>query len=148
MSNKIFNEMKKLKGSKEINTYKDAYDIVETKLAKAIEPNMSEIRKWFIYKVEKIYDTKMLGTETVYCYNTFNKLKEKYKFNNVALAAKLDVWLIKYKQLGYEGIFDFSKLNTDWILYNLDANIAANNKNKTTYQDKNVNLINTKDRRI
>lgn len=144
----MFGEMKKLKGSKTINTYEEAYHIVETKLAKAIEPNMVEIRKWFIYKAEKIYETKMLGTQVVYCNKTLNKLKEKYQFSNLALAAKLDVWLLKYKQLGYEGIFDFSKLNTDWILYNLDSNTPAYRKNKTTYQDENVNLINTKDRRI
>lgn len=144
----MFNEMKKLKGSKNINTYEEAYHIVETKLAKAIEPNMVEIRKWFIYKAEKIYETKMLGTQVVYCNKTFNKLKDKYKFSNLALAAKLDIWLVKYKQLGYEGIFDFSKLNTDWILYNLDSNTPAHGRKITTYQDQNVNSINTEDRRI
>ena len=144
----MFKEMQKLKGSKNINPYEEAYRTVETKLAKAIEPNMVEIRKWFIYKAEKIYDTKMLGTQVVYCNKTFNKIKDKYKFSNLALTAKLDVWLIKYKQLGYDGIFDFSKLNTDWILYNLDSNTPAYGKKRTTYQDENVNSINTKDRRI
>lgn len=144
----MFKEMQKLKGSKNINPYEEAYRTVETKLAKAIEPNMVEIRKWFIFKAEKIYGTKMLGTQVVYCNKTFNKIKDKYKFSNLALTAKLDVWLIKYKQLGYDGIFDFSKLNTDWILYNLDSNTPAYSKKRTTYQDENVNSINTKDRRI
>ena len=44
----MFKEMQKLKGSKNINPYEEAYRTVETKLAKAIEPNMVEIRKWFI----------------------------------------------------------------------------------------------------
>ena len=77
-----------------------------------------------------------------------NKIKEKYQFNNLALAAKLDVWLIKYKQLGYDGIFDFSKLNTDWILHNLDANIPNYKGKHTSYQNNNVNQINTVNRRI
>ena len=55
---------------------------------------------------------------------------------------------MKYKQVADDDIFDFSKLNTDWILYNLDSNTPAYNKKRTTYQDENVNSINTKDRRI
>ena len=142
----MFKELQSIKNSKQIIPNEKEYKIVEYKLEHAQEPNMVEIRKWFIYKAEKIYETKMLGTETIYCYNTFNKLKEKYNFSNLALAAKLDIWLIKYKQLGYTGIFDFSKLNTDWILNNLDSNIA--NGKITSYQNNNVNQINTVNRRI
>ena len=142
----MFKELQSIKNSKQIIPNEEEYKIVEYKIEHAQEPNMTELRKWFIYKAEKIYETKMLGTTTIYCYNTFNKLKEKYNFSNLALAAKLDIWLIKYKQLGYTGIFDFSKLNTDWILNNLDSNIA--NGKITSYQNNNVNQINTVNRRI
>lgn len=144
----MFKELQSKKNSKQIIPNEKEYKIVEYKLQLAQEPNMTEIRKWFIFKAEKIYSTKMLGTQVVYCNKTFNKIKEKYQFNNLALAAKLDVWLIKYKQLGYDGIFDFSKLNTDWILHNLDANISNYKSKQTSYQNNNVNQINTVNRRI
>ena len=144
----MFKELQSKKNSKQIIPNEKEYKIVEHKIAHAQEPNMQEIRRWFIFKAEKIYETKMLGTQVVYCNKTFNKLKEKYNFSNLALAAKLDIWLIKYKQLGYTGIFDFSKLNTDWILNNLDSNTPAHGKKITTYQNNNVNQINTVNRRI
>ena len=144
----MFKELQAKKNSKQIIPNEKEFKIVEYKLQLAQEPNMTEIRKWFIYKAEKIYGTKMLGTQVVYCNKTLNKIKEKYQFNNLALAAKLDVWLIKYKQLGYDGIFDFSKLNTDWILHNLDANISNYKGKHTSYQNNNVNQINTVNRRI
>lgn len=144
----MFKELQAKKNSKQIIPNEKEYKIVEHKLQLAQEPNMIEIRKWFIFKAEKIYGTKMLGTQVIYCNKTLNKIKEKYQFNNLALAAKLDVWLIKYKQLGYDGIFDFSKLNTDWILHNLDANISNHKGKHTSYQNNNVNQINTVNRRI
>ena len=144
----MFKQLKAQKNSKRIIPNEKEYKIVEHKLQHAQEPNMTEIRKWFIFKCEKVYQDKMLGTQVVYCNKTFNKIKEKYQFNNLALAAKLDVWIIKYKQLGYTGMFDFSKLNTDWILHNLDANIANSTGKKTSYQNNNVNQINTVNRRI
>lgn len=106
----MFKELQSKKNSKQIILNEKEYKIVEHKLQLAQEPNMTEIRKWFIFKAEKIYSTKMLGTQVIYCNKTLNKIKEKYQFNNLALAAKLDVWLIKYKQLGYDGIFDFLNL--------------------------------------
>lgn len=144
----MFKQLQGLKNSKEINPLEQGYKVVEHKMAVAKEPTMAELRQWYIYKAEKIYDTKMLGTNIHYCYSTFKKLKEKYNFNNLALAAKLDIWLVKYKQLGYTGIFDFSRLNTDWILQNLDSNTPNSGAKKTTYQNKNVNSISTKDRRV
>ena len=144
----MFRELQSKKNSKQVIPNEKEYKIVEHKLQHTQEPNMVEIRKWFIYKCEKVYQDKMLGTQVVYCNKTLNKIKDKYQFDNLALAAKLDVWILKYKQLGYTGMFDFSKLNTDWILHNLDANIANYKCKQTSYQNNNVNQINTRDRRI
>ena len=123
-----------------INSYEEDYNVVEHKLQVNKEPTLYEVRRWFIYHVEKEYNTKLLGTQINYCYNTFNKLKEKYSLkNNIELCKKLTNWNKQYKQ-EFSGVFDFSKLNTDWVLEKLET--------KATYHVENDYIPNTVNRRI
>lgn len=110
-----FNNVKKV----EINPYEEAYKVVEHKIQVSKQPTLPELRMWFIFKMEKEFGTKMLGTQTVYCYKTFNKVKEKYNLDNLQLALKINQWYKIYKK-EYTGTFDFSSLNTNWLIEKLN----------------------------
>lgn len=132
--------LKDLKGSNKVDVFKEAYDIVEQKIQANVDVNMVELRRWFIYKMEQYYDTKLLGTQVVYCNNTFNKLKDKLKIqNNVELAKKITEMHRNYT-LEYTEPFDFSKLNTNWLVDKLNTN--------SSYSIQNSYKINTENRRI
>lgn len=128
-----------VKNSVKIDEYKIAYECVEHKLKVNKEPEMEELRKWFIYKIEQDYNTKMLGTNKPYCYKTFNKLKEKYNLSNYELAQKLINWAKIYKR-DFSGTFDFSCLNTNWLIEKLEQ--------QPSYQVKNDYKHDTTNRRI
>lgn len=125
------------------------YKEVEYQLENNIDPTLPQIRGWFIYSTEKFYDTKMLGTNIHYCTKTLKTIKEKYKLSNYDLCIKLKTWRQGYEDLGYNNgsIFDFSTLNTNWIIEKLNKNISNGTK-QTTYQNDNINKIDTRDRRI
>lgn len=129
------------------NKQEAAYRTVEYKLSKGEEPTLSEIRLWFIEGTERFYNTKLLGTQVNYCYNTFNKVKSKYKLCNHDLCLKLIKWRENYSKLGTGKIFDFSSLNTDWIIDKLENN-GTNRGKRTSYLDQNNNRIDTSSRRI
>ena len=101
------------------NSFEDAYKVVEHKIQVNKQPTLPELRMWFIFKMEKEFDTKMLGTNTIYCYKTFNKVKEKYNLDNLQLALKINHWYKVYKK-EYTGTFDFSSLNTNWLIEKLN----------------------------
>ena len=128
-----------VKNSTKIDEYKIAYESVEHKLKIGKEPKMEELRKWFIYKMEQDYNTKMLGTNIHYCYKTFNKLKEKYSLCNYELAKKLIQWSTIYKK-DFSGTFDFSCLNTNWLIEKLNS--------QPSYHINNDYTPNTNNRRI
>lgn len=129
----------KFKDSKKIDTFKVAYDTVEHKLEIGKEPKMEELRKWFIYRQEKEFNTKLLGTNVHYCYKTFNSLKDKYNLCNSELAKKMVVWSENYKR-NYTGVFDFSSLNTNWLIEKLN--------NTSSFTINNDYKPNTSNRRI
>ena len=131
--------LKDLKGSKQVDEFKLAYESVEHKLKVGKEPKMEELRKWFIYRQEKEYNTKLLGTNIHYCYKTFNALKDKYNLCNYELAKKLVIWAENYKR-EYDGVFDFSSLNTNWLIDKLN--------NQPSYNINNGYTPNTSSRRI
>lgn len=136
---------------KPVNDLERVYKEVEYKLSHGEEPKVTEVRKWFIYYVEKYYNTKMLGTQVNYCIKTLNNVKTKYNLCNFELCKKLIQWIDDFDKLGYRKeneIFDFSSLNKDWLIDSLNSKTPNYNKPKTTYLNDNTNNIDTKNRRI
>ncbi len=127
------------------NPYELCYHNVEFKIKHNKEPKMDEMRKWFIYKMETYYNSKMLGANVHYCYKTFNSIKDKYELSNLELCKKINVWHERYTKTNQDNMFDFSTLNTNWLIEKLDKDTM---KGKVTYQNTNVNNIDTKDRWI
>ena len=127
-----FDNVKKVK----IDTYEEAYKVVEHKIKVSKQPTLPELRMWFIFKMEKEFDTKMLGTQTVYCYKTFNKVKEKYNLDNLQLALKINEWYKIYKK-EYTGTFDFSSLNTNWLIEKLNEVPSYHIKNDYKHDTTN-----------
>ena len=143
--------LKALKNSKHPeDTFTKAHKLVEEKLSKGVVINADELRKWFIKDYELYYNTKMLGTNIHYCYKTFNAVKTRLNMCNNELAKNILIWRERYHKLGYDfggtAKFDFSVLNTDWLLDNLINNIPCITVPNTTYKKSNTK-IDTSNRR-
>ena len=129
-----------IKPKKSNNPHKETFDLVNYKLCNKHEPTLPEVRTWFIYDSEEIYNCKMLGTNTIYCYKTLNAVKSKFNIKtNYELCNKLKQWRTAYIALyGKDKMFDFSKLNTNWLMeelnstpsYNVDNDYKPNSKNR------------------
>lgn len=136
---------------KTANEPERVYKEVEYKLQHGQEPTLPEVRLWFIYSTEKYYNTKLLQTQIHYCFKSFNKVKAKFNLCNFELCNKLIEWRDNYHKLGYQlgnSKFDFSCLNTDWLMDNINDKVPNFDKGKTTYINTNSNNISTKNRRI
>ena len=117
----MIKKLKDLKGSatQSSDPFERDFKAVEAKVKQNIQPTLIEVRRWFIYKMEKEYNTVMLGTNWAYCNKTLNAIKSKYDLDNVQLVNKLDTWSKAYRQ-EYNDTFDFSKLNTNWLVEKLN----------------------------